>query len=305
MARKTELEQLQTLGTEGLAVRYPRGPQPTAIKQINAELAVLDHAGLAKWLLAAADVGQFAQAKRIFCRLVGRNPSPMLTYLLGLSAVDPLRYPLPMGLPSEPEQEGISELRFAVDPWYAKPLADFVHKRCEPDMVEEEIRLPRLYVETLAPYHVLDIACRKPGVADGRLQFQSACQWELLPALVAMMIESVTAPLFDLAGIPLDNGRVFDAIRRGCDLEVYPPDWDEWNEWTVHVPNATSIEDIAQDEMKLRFQSKQAERQGLSYSAIASAINTYQVVYLKTHYPLEFEAAIQQRWPSLPVEDEF
>ena len=293
-----ELGQLQTLGIEGLQVRYPGGPRQAAIDQLDAELAILNQAGLIKWLLAAADFGRFAQAEGIFCRLVGHNPSPMLAYLLGLSDVDPLPYQLPIGPLGESEKPGIPEIMFAVDPWYAKPVADFVHKRCERDMVEEEIRLTRLHVENPTPYHVLDMACRETGVADGRFLFRAASQWELLPALVAKMIESVTNPLFDLAGIPLDDMPTFELIRQGCDLEVYPPNWDEWDLWTVRVPKAIRIEDIA-------AVCGRRDSQLTAYAAVSSAINTYQVVYLRIHYPLEFGEAIQLRWPTVPDEDEF
>jgi hypothetical protein len=293
-----EIEHLRGLGVERLLERYPSDSHQPTLQRLEHELVSLDQAGLAKWFLTAADFGRFAHDEGIYLRLVGVGCGSILSYLLGLSDVEPLRYQLPPSLLCSPGEQGMPELTFAVDPYHVKPVADFVHKRCGPDMVEEEIRLPRLHVENPSPYHTLDIACREPSVADGRFLFRAASQWELLPVLVAKMIESVTDPLFDLAGIPLDDMPTFELIRQGCDLEVYPPDWEEWDLRTVHIPRAAKLDDI------VAFYGKR-DSSVSAYMAASRAINTYQMLYLRVHYPLEFEAAIQQRWPSVPDEEGF
>ena len=302
---RRDLEYLRSRCIESLPVKYPGGSPQAATERLNAELEILDQTGLARLLFIASDIGRFTQAEGIFCRLVPEYCGSLLAYLLGLSDVEPLRYQLPPGPVCEPGEHGIPKLTFAVDPWHAKAVAGFVHKRCEPDMVEEKISLPRLYIEAPTPYHLLDIACQKPGVADGRFLFHVAFQWELLPFLVAKVIQRTRNLQFDLADIPLDDEPTFALIQQGCDLEVYPPDWDEWNLRTVQIPKATCIEDIARTYSGSRWQMKSAKPGFLSAQAVASAINTYQVVYLKTHFLPEFEAAIQQRWPSVQNDEEF
>ena len=302
---RRDLEHLRSLCIESLPVKYPGGSRQAATELLNVELEIRDQAGFAKLLLIASDIGRFSQAEGIFCRLVPESCGSILAYLLGLSDVEPLRYQLPPGPVCESGEHGIPKLTFAVDPWHAKAVADFVHKRCEPDMVEEKISLPRLYIEAPTPYHLLDIACKEPGVADGRFLFHVAFQWELLPFLVAKAIQSRRNQQFDLTDVPLDDEPTFDLIQQGYDLEVSPPDWDEWNLRTVHVPKANRIEDIAVAYDNPRWQMVPAKPRFLSCKAVASAINTYQVVYLKTHYPQEFEAAIQQRWPSVPDDEGF
>ncbi|MGA2259727.1 MAG: hypothetical protein ABSG53_34045 [Thermoguttaceae bacterium] len=210
-----EREHLRSLCIESLPAKYPGASRQAATERLDAELGILDRSGLVGLYFIASDIGRFAQADEIFIRLVPESCGSIIAYLLGLSDVEPLRFCLPPRPLYELDEHGMPEITFDVDPWHAKAVADFVHKRCEANMVEEKISLPRLYIAAPTPYHLLDIACQEPGVADGRFLFHVAFQWELIPFLVAKVIRSMKDTQFDLASIPLDDEPTFDLIRQG------------------------------------------------------------------------------------------
>ncbi len=89
----TEFEFLYKLCHDQLPRRYLR-LTPAILKQLAHELDVIDRAGLAGYFLIVWDLVRFARARGIRCQGRGSAANSLVAYLLGITAIDPLRHHL-------------------------------------------------------------------------------------------------------------------------------------------------------------------------------------------------------------------
>ena len=90
---ETPYSHLAKLAFAGLKRRY-RPLRPEAVRRLEAELAVIDRLGFADYFLIMHEIASWTRGRGIPCVARGSAAGSLVTYCLGLSGVDPLRYGL-------------------------------------------------------------------------------------------------------------------------------------------------------------------------------------------------------------------
>jgi error-prone DNA polymerase len=87
----TAQERLEKLTWEGAARRYPDGlPDPVAT-QIRHELNLIEKLHYAPYFLTVESIVRFARSKGILCQGRGSAANSAVCYVLGITAIDPVR----------------------------------------------------------------------------------------------------------------------------------------------------------------------------------------------------------------------
>ena len=90
---ETACARLCKLVWDGLARRYKAAPAE-AVPRLKHELQVITKMGFADYFLVVHEIVQFARAQRIGCVGRGSAADSLVSYCLGISDVDPIRYKL-------------------------------------------------------------------------------------------------------------------------------------------------------------------------------------------------------------------
>jgi len=90
---RTEFAYLYDLCHDGLKTRF-ENPTREAVRQLAHELDIIDAAGLAGYFLIVWDLVRFAREAGILCQGRGSAANSLVAYVLGITAVDPLRHNL-------------------------------------------------------------------------------------------------------------------------------------------------------------------------------------------------------------------
>ncbi len=85
----TEQDALVALAEEGIAARYPLGPEPKVRQALDHELAIVARLGYAAYFLTVHDIVRFAVSQDILCQGRGSAANSVLCFVLGITAVDP------------------------------------------------------------------------------------------------------------------------------------------------------------------------------------------------------------------------
>ena len=85
----TEQDALAALAEEGIASRYPLGPEPKVRQALDHELAIVARLGYAAYFLTVHDIVRFAVSQGILCQGRGSAANSVLCFVLGITAVDP------------------------------------------------------------------------------------------------------------------------------------------------------------------------------------------------------------------------
>ncbi len=88
---RTAQEHLEVLCREGLRTRYPKGAGDAVERQLRHELALIHELGFADYFLTVHDIVSFAVARRILCQGRGSAANSVVCYVLGITAIDPVR----------------------------------------------------------------------------------------------------------------------------------------------------------------------------------------------------------------------
>ena len=90
---ETPYSHLAKLAFAGMKERY-RPLRPEAVQRLEAELAVIDRLGFADYFLIMHEIASWTRGQGVPCVARGSAAGSLVTYCLGLSGVDPLRYGL-------------------------------------------------------------------------------------------------------------------------------------------------------------------------------------------------------------------
>jgi len=90
---RTAHEYLAELCRSGFRKRYPGG-SATASRRLSEELALIEEAGLSEYFVIVGGIVRFARSRGIACVGRGSGASSMVSYCLGVTNVDPIRYRL-------------------------------------------------------------------------------------------------------------------------------------------------------------------------------------------------------------------
>ncbi|MGH7298049.1 MAG: DNA polymerase III subunit alpha, partial [Polyangiaceae bacterium] len=88
---ETPDEALRRLTYEGARRRWPEGPPPGTVAQIDKELALVAAIGVAPYFLSVQTIVEIARCKDILCQGRGSAANSAVCYCLGITAVDPAR----------------------------------------------------------------------------------------------------------------------------------------------------------------------------------------------------------------------
>jgi error-prone DNA polymerase len=87
----TAQERLEKLTWEGAATRYPHGLPDTVATQIRHELNLIERLEYAPYFLTVESIVRFARSKGILCQGRGSAANSAVCYVLGVTAIDPVR----------------------------------------------------------------------------------------------------------------------------------------------------------------------------------------------------------------------
>ena len=82
---------LERLVRESLPLRYPEGPPPAVEKQLAHELRLIANLEYAPYFLTVNSIVRFARSKGILCQGRGSAANSAVCYVLGVTAIDPVR----------------------------------------------------------------------------------------------------------------------------------------------------------------------------------------------------------------------
>ena len=88
---ETPQQGLERLVREGLPLRYPEGPPPEVDAQLAHELKLIGSLGYAPYFLTVHSIVRFARSKGILCQGRGSAANSAVCYVLGVTAIDPVR----------------------------------------------------------------------------------------------------------------------------------------------------------------------------------------------------------------------
>ncbi len=82
---------LESLCEEGMKIRYPKGASDAVLKQIQHELSLIKELNFADYFLTVYDIVAFARSQKILCQGRGSAANSVICYVLGITAIDPVR----------------------------------------------------------------------------------------------------------------------------------------------------------------------------------------------------------------------
>jgi error-prone DNA polymerase len=82
---------LRELVKQGLPTRYPQGAPPEVLKQLEHELKLIEALDFPGYFLALWDIVRFARERGILCQGRGSAANSAVCYVLGITAIDPVR----------------------------------------------------------------------------------------------------------------------------------------------------------------------------------------------------------------------
>jgi error-prone DNA polymerase len=87
----TAQERLEQLTWDGSAKRYPGGLPDTVATQLRHELNLIERMGYAPYFLTVESIVRFARSRHILCQGRGSAANSAVCYVLGITAIDPVR----------------------------------------------------------------------------------------------------------------------------------------------------------------------------------------------------------------------
>jgi error-prone DNA polymerase len=87
----TAQQRLEKLTWEGAASRYAEGVPDAVITQIQHELTIIERLGYAPYFLTVDSIVRFARSKKILCQGRGSAANSAVCFVLGITAIDPVR----------------------------------------------------------------------------------------------------------------------------------------------------------------------------------------------------------------------
>ncbi len=82
---------LRTLCEAGIKERYPEGESPAVRKQLEHELKLIRELSYADYFLTVQDIVDFAKKRGILCQGRGSAANSVVCFVLGITAIDPVR----------------------------------------------------------------------------------------------------------------------------------------------------------------------------------------------------------------------
>lgn len=168
-AEYTPLEYLRKLSEEGLMKKYNGNPSQRVIDRMNYELGIIEKTGFAQYILIVLDFAQFAAKKGIFYGVRGSAAGCLVSYLVGITDIDPVEYGLTFERFLNPERVQMPDVDMDFEDTRRGEVIDYVTKKYSPDQhIPEEARVAQIITfGTLAARAVLKDAGKALGYPAG------------------------------------------------------------------------------------------------------------------------------------------
>lgn len=124
---------LAELCNEGMARLYPKGGAPT--QRLEHELRVINDLGFAEYFLVVWDIVSFARREGIRHSCRGSAAGSLVSYVLGLTAVDPVEHDLLFERFLNPERKGMPDIDMDFDSARRDEVLAYVYERYKADRV--------------------------------------------------------------------------------------------------------------------------------------------------------------------------
>lgn len=129
----TAKDYLFSLCLEGVKRLYP--VREKALKRLEYELSIIDKMGFNDYFLVMWDIVGFARKRGIRCTGRGSAADSLVSYLLGITHVDPLRYNLLFERFLNPARKGMPDIDIDLDSNRRDEVINYVYERYGKDRV--------------------------------------------------------------------------------------------------------------------------------------------------------------------------
>jgi error-prone DNA polymerase len=126
----TEMSWLRHLTYEGALRRYgPRAAHPTAYRQLDHELAMIEKLGFPGYFLIVHDIVEFCREKNIYCQGRGSAANSAVCYALGITNVDAVKWELLFERFLAPERDGLPDIDLDIESDRREEAIQHVYKK--------------------------------------------------------------------------------------------------------------------------------------------------------------------------------
>ncbi|WP_328698738.1 error-prone DNA polymerase [Brevibacterium rongguiense] len=197
-----EMERLRELVAAGALRRYgDRAGRPDAWALLDRELATIEAMGFAGYFLIVWDIARFCHDNDIFCQGRGSAANSAVCYVLGITAVDAVRFGLLFDRFLSPEREGYPDIDIDIESARREEVIQYTYAHYGRDRAAQVANV----ITYRAKSSVRDAAGAlgfDPGQQDAFSK--GLARWSSLPEPAET---HVPAPVLDLAGELLGTPR--------------------------------------------------------------------------------------------------
>jgi DNA polymerase III subunit alpha len=128
----TPLEYLRYLSYEGLKQKYHGNAPEHYVERLEYELGIIETTGFAQYLLIVRDFALFAANKEIFYGVRGSAAGCFISYLIGITEIDPIEYGLTFERFLNPERVQMPDVDMDFEDTRRSEVIEYVTKKYSP-----------------------------------------------------------------------------------------------------------------------------------------------------------------------------
>ena len=161
----TPQEYLTKLSYEGMQKKFGSNPPEKVVKRLEYELDVIQTTGFAQYILIVLDFAQFSAEKKIAYGVRGSAAGCLVSYLVGITDIDPVEYGLTFERFLNPERVQMPDVDMDFQDDRRAEVIEYVTKKYSPNQHDPtEARVAQIITfGTLAARAVLKDAGRVLG----------------------------------------------------------------------------------------------------------------------------------------------
>ncbi|MGI6344222.1 MAG: DNA polymerase III subunit alpha [Bacillota bacterium] len=197
---------LRQLCEEGARARYGRRLPPAVTQRLEHELQVITQLGFCEYFLVVWDIVNFARQNGIRCAGRGSAADSLVTYLLGITAIDPIEYDLLFERFLNPERKGMPDIDIDFDSNRRDEVLAYVYEKYSTSNVAMVGT-----VNTISARSALREVAKAMALPKAEIDRLA----RFLPHISADRIEEAIAELPELAG-EFPKGEPWDTLVRFC-----------------------------------------------------------------------------------------
>lgn len=168
----TPLEYLTLLAEEGMMKKFNNNPPERIIERMRYELGIIEKTGFAQYILIVRDFALFAARKEIFYGVRGSAAGCLVSYLVGITDIDPVEYGLTFERFLNPERVQMPDVDMDFEDTRRGEVIEYVTQKYSPNQSKpEEARVAQIITfGTLAARAVLKDAGKALGYPSSDIE---------------------------------------------------------------------------------------------------------------------------------------